>query len=131
VRAVADEIAKLPPLVFAGECDQLRTQLAAVARGEAFVLQGGELRTKLVALAREHERRKLGDLVGHRAHLGGIRPFGLLGRRARTPGVKEVHESLAYRPVRRARAAARPACPLFCLAFPSLRNRSVHLQRLR
>ena len=32
----------LPPLVFAGECDQLRDRLAAVSRGEAFLLQGGD-----------------------------------------------------------------------------------------
>jgi 3-deoxy-7-phosphoheptulonate synthase len=31
-----------PPLVFAGECDDLRDRLAAAARGEAFVLQGGD-----------------------------------------------------------------------------------------
>ena len=32
----------LPPLVFAGECDDLTARLGAVARGEAFVLQGGD-----------------------------------------------------------------------------------------
>ena len=32
----------LPPLVFAGECDQLTERLAAVARGDAFVLMGGD-----------------------------------------------------------------------------------------
>lgn len=42
VREVAAELAKQPPLVFAGECDQLRDQLADVVRGEAFVLQGGD-----------------------------------------------------------------------------------------
>ena len=31
-----------PPLVFAGECDDLRSRLAAAARGEAFLLQGGD-----------------------------------------------------------------------------------------
>lgn len=31
-----------PPLVFAGECDVLRDRMAAAARGEAFVLQGGD-----------------------------------------------------------------------------------------
>ena len=40
--AVEAELAEQPPLVFAGECDQLKNQLAAVARGEAFVLQGGD-----------------------------------------------------------------------------------------
>jgi 3-deoxy-7-phosphoheptulonate synthase len=42
VRAAAAELAEQPPLVFAGECDQLKDRLAAVARGEAFVLQGGD-----------------------------------------------------------------------------------------
>ena len=42
VRAVTGEIARIPPLVFAGECDILTERLAAVARGEAFVLQGGD-----------------------------------------------------------------------------------------
>jgi 3-deoxy-7-phosphoheptulonate synthase len=32
----------LPPLVMAAECDQLKERLAAVARGEAFLLQGGD-----------------------------------------------------------------------------------------
>jgi 3-deoxy-7-phosphoheptulonate synthase len=42
VRAVAAELAEQPPLVFAGECDELRSRLAAVSAGEAFVLQGGD-----------------------------------------------------------------------------------------
>jgi len=32
----------LPPLVFAGECDDLRAHLAQVAAGKEFVLQGGD-----------------------------------------------------------------------------------------
>ena len=43
--AVAQVVAKLrtlPPLVFAGECDELRTKMASVAAGEAFILQGGD-----------------------------------------------------------------------------------------
>ena len=31
-----------PPLVFAGECDVMRERMAATARGEAFVLMGGD-----------------------------------------------------------------------------------------
>ncbi|MEU4044259.1 3-deoxy-7-phosphoheptulonate synthase class II [Streptomyces antibioticus] len=42
LRAVADELAVLPALVAAEECDRLREQLAAVARGEALLLQGGD-----------------------------------------------------------------------------------------
>ena len=40
--AASAELATLPPLVFAGEVDMLRERLAAAARGEAFLLQGGD-----------------------------------------------------------------------------------------
>jgi 3-deoxy-7-phosphoheptulonate synthase len=36
------KLRKMPPLVFAGECDQLTDRLAAAGRGEAFVLTGGD-----------------------------------------------------------------------------------------
>jgi 3-deoxy-7-phosphoheptulonate synthase len=42
VEQVSREIASFPPLVFAGEVDNLRSRLAAAARGEAFLLQGGD-----------------------------------------------------------------------------------------
>jgi len=42
VLAAQAELATQPPLVFAGEADQLRSRLAAAARGEAFLLQGGD-----------------------------------------------------------------------------------------
>ncbi|WP_279238973.1 class II 3-deoxy-7-phosphoheptulonate synthase [Humibacter sp. RRB41] len=41
-RAASEELATLPPLVFAGEVDQLRARLAAAAEGRAFLLQGGD-----------------------------------------------------------------------------------------
>ncbi|HLS03160.1 MAG TPA: 3-deoxy-7-phosphoheptulonate synthase class II [Actinomycetales bacterium] len=40
--AATAHLSKLPPLVFAGEADGLRDQLAAAQRGEAFLLQGGD-----------------------------------------------------------------------------------------
>lgn len=40
-RSVAS-LRRMPPLVFAGECDQLTNRLAAASRGEAFVLTGGD-----------------------------------------------------------------------------------------
>jgi 3-deoxy-7-phosphoheptulonate synthase len=40
--AASAEIATLPPLVFAGEVDQLRERLARAAQGQAFLLQGGD-----------------------------------------------------------------------------------------
>jgi len=39
---VKAQLAKLPPLVFAGEVDILRARLAAAAQGKAFLLQGGD-----------------------------------------------------------------------------------------
>lgn len=39
---VTAELSKMPPLVFAGEVDQLKDRLARVARGDAFLLQGGD-----------------------------------------------------------------------------------------
>jgi len=42
LRAVADSLSGAPPLVVASEVDQLRERLGAVARGEAFLLQGGD-----------------------------------------------------------------------------------------
>jgi 3-deoxy-7-phosphoheptulonate synthase len=40
--AVRAELAKQPPLVFAGEVDILRDRLAQAAQGKAFLLQGGD-----------------------------------------------------------------------------------------
>ncbi|HEX5996568.1 MAG TPA: 3-deoxy-7-phosphoheptulonate synthase, partial [Jiangellales bacterium] len=42
VEAAITDLRAMPPLVFAGECDTLRERLAAVSRGEAFILQGGD-----------------------------------------------------------------------------------------
>ena len=42
LQAVEKIIAGRPPLVFAGEAQRLRKRLAAVSRGEAFLLQGGD-----------------------------------------------------------------------------------------
>ncbi|MFM6963860.1 MAG: class II 3-deoxy-7-phosphoheptulonate synthase [Micrococcales bacterium] len=39
---VRAELSKLPPLVFAGEVDILRSRLAQAASGKAFLLQGGD-----------------------------------------------------------------------------------------
>jgi len=41
-QAVVDRLSTMPPLVFAGEARELTDQLAAVARGEAFLLQAGD-----------------------------------------------------------------------------------------
>ncbi len=42
LRAVEDELAAMPPLVFAGEARRLTARLADVEAGNAFLLQGGD-----------------------------------------------------------------------------------------
>ncbi len=42
VDKVTDNLAQLPPLVFAGEIRNLKNSLAKAAKGEAFLLQGGD-----------------------------------------------------------------------------------------
>ena len=63
VQAVVGELATQPPLVFAGECDELKTRLAAVAAGEAFVLQGGDCAETFSESAADAVRAKLETLL--------------------------------------------------------------------
>ncbi len=57
--AARDELQSLPPLVFAGECDVLRDRLAAAARGEAFVLMGGDCAERFTGANADEIRAKL------------------------------------------------------------------------
>ena len=52
-------LAALPPLVFAGECDELRARLAAAAQGEAFVLMGGDCAERFTGANADEIRAKL------------------------------------------------------------------------
>jgi 3-deoxy-7-phosphoheptulonate synthase len=63
LRAVTTELAAYPPLVFAGECDQLRDQLGAVARGEAFLLQGGDCAETFRGVSADQVRDKVKTLL--------------------------------------------------------------------
>lgn len=56
---VVTELESRPPLVFAGECDELREQLAAVADGRAFLLQGGDCAETFEAVTADSIKRKL------------------------------------------------------------------------
>jgi 3-deoxy-7-phosphoheptulonate synthase len=60
---VTAELAGLPPLVFAGECDLLRARLAAVTRGEAFVLQGGDCAETFAGATADAVRAKLQTIL--------------------------------------------------------------------
>jgi 3-deoxy-7-phosphoheptulonate synthase len=63
LRSVVRELEKLPPLVFAGECDQLKERLAAVAKGEAFLLQGGDCAETFAGTTADGVRGKLRTLL--------------------------------------------------------------------
>jgi 3-deoxy-7-phosphoheptulonate synthase len=63
VEQVLAELAGLPPLVFAGECDLLRDRLAAVSRGEAFVLQGGDCAETFAGARADAVRAKLQTIL--------------------------------------------------------------------
>ena len=53
----------LPPLVFAGECDQLTERLAEAARGNAFVLMGGDCAETFADLSADQVRDKIKTLL--------------------------------------------------------------------
>jgi 3-deoxy-7-phosphoheptulonate synthase len=53
----------MPPLVFAGECDELKDKMAAVTRGEAFLLQGGDCAETFDGVTAENVRNKLRVLL--------------------------------------------------------------------
>ncbi|NED92173.1 3-deoxy-7-phosphoheptulonate synthase, partial [Streptomyces sp. SID11233] len=63
LREVVADLESYPPLVFAGECDELRTRMGAVARGEAFLLQGGDCAESFDAVTAEHIRAKLKTIL--------------------------------------------------------------------
>ncbi len=63
VRRVRDRLASLPPLVFAGEADALRAQLAAASRGEAFVLQGGDCAETFAEATADNIRNKIKTIL--------------------------------------------------------------------
>jgi 3-deoxy-7-phosphoheptulonate synthase len=82
-RAVA-ELSMLPPLVFAGECDNLRERLAAASRGEAFVLQGGDCAETFVDATADKIRNRIKTVLQMAAVLtyGASVPVIKLGRMA-------------------------------------------------
>src|SRR3954462_4830218 len=61
--AAVARLRKVPPLVFAGECDDLKGKLAAVARGDAFLLQGGDCAETLEGATADNVRAKLRVLL--------------------------------------------------------------------
>ena len=63
LEASVSHLRTMPPLVFAGECDDLRTRLADAARGEAFVLMGGDCAERFSGANADEIRAKLKTLL--------------------------------------------------------------------
>ncbi|MGH3444480.1 MAG: class II 3-deoxy-7-phosphoheptulonate synthase [Nocardioidaceae bacterium] len=63
VDAAVTRLRGVPPLVFAGECDELKEKLAAVAAGEAFLLQGGDCAETFESVTADNVRNKLRVLL--------------------------------------------------------------------
>src|SRR3954468_14236861 len=56
LREAERQLGTFPPLVFAGEARDLKAKLAAVARGEAFLLQGGDCAESFAEHGADHIR---------------------------------------------------------------------------
>ena len=97
----------MPPLVFAGECDDLKDKIAAVTRGEAFLLQGGDCAE---TFRRRHRRQRPQQAPGPAADGGraDLRRLGA-GREGR-PDRRPVRQAALVRPrdPRRRHAAGVP-----------------------
>ena len=56
LKSVEAQLAKYPPLVFAGEARRLKAELGAASRGEAFLLQGGDCAESFAEFAADNIR---------------------------------------------------------------------------
>ncbi|WP_404432471.1 3-deoxy-7-phosphoheptulonate synthase class II [Microbacterium lacus] len=84
VAAVSAEIATLPPLVFAGEVDNLRDRLARAASGQAFLLQGGDCAETFAGATAEQIRNRIKTVLQMAVVLtyGASMPIIKMGRMA-------------------------------------------------
>ena len=84
VAAASAEISTLPPLVFAGEVDILRERLAKAARGEAFLLQGGDCAETFAGATAEAIRNRVKTILQMAVVLtyGASMPIIKMGRMA-------------------------------------------------
>ena len=63
LNAVVDYLRTLPPLVFAGETDQLLEEMADASRGRAFVLMGGDCAESFAESTAERIRAKIRTIL--------------------------------------------------------------------
>jgi len=78
------ELRTLPPLVFAGECDNLKAKVAQAACGEAFWLQGGDCAETFAAATADSIRNRIKTILQMAAVLqyGASMPVIKVGRMA-------------------------------------------------
>lgn len=84
VREASAELAVQPPLVFAGEVDQLRERLGLAAQGKAFLLQGGDCAETFAGATADQIRNRVKTLLQMAVVLtyGASLPVIKLGRMA-------------------------------------------------
>ncbi|MCC2029705.1 3-deoxy-7-phosphoheptulonate synthase class II [Microbacterium sp. YMB-B2] len=84
VADISRQIAALPPLVFAGEVDNLRDRLARAASGEAFLLQGGDCAETFAGATAEQIRNRIKTVLQMAVVLtyGASMPVVKMGRMA-------------------------------------------------
>ena len=63
VDSVVKELTTYPPLVFAGECDNLKAKIAQAAAGNAFWLQGGDCAETFVAATADSVRNRIKTIL--------------------------------------------------------------------
>ena len=63
VREAVANLSKLPPLVFAGECDNLKARIAQAQEGKAFWLQGGDCAETFAAATADSIRNRIKTIL--------------------------------------------------------------------
>jgi 3-deoxy-7-phosphoheptulonate synthase len=63
VKAAVAALKSFPPLVFAGECDNLKTKIAEAAAGRAFWLQGGDCAETFAAATADSIRNRIKTIL--------------------------------------------------------------------
>ena len=63
VQAAVAKLKSLPPLVFAGECDDLKAKIAQAASGNAFWLQGGDCAETFAAATADSIRNRIKTIL--------------------------------------------------------------------
>ncbi|SFS17568.1 3-deoxy-D-arabinoheptulosonate-7-phosphate synthase [Agrococcus baldri] len=84
IERVRRELRSSPPLVFAGEVDMLRDRLASAARGEAFLLQGGDCAETFAGATADNIRNRVKTILQMAVVLtyGAAMPVIKMGRMA-------------------------------------------------